>query len=121
MDKSLNGRRVLVVEDEYFIAQEVAEALGQLGAEVIGPVADTEAALSAIRDSLVHAAVLDLNIAGKLDFGIADELSRRGVPFVFATGYDAGAIPARFRHVVRVEKPYDVAQLVGELEAFLNR
>ena len=119
MERSLEGRRILIVEDEYFIAHDVAERLTLCGAEVVGPAADTDDALAAIRENVVDAAVLDLNLAGATDFRVADELVRRRLPFVFATGYDAGIIPARLQHVERFEKPYDVAALADFISGLL--
>lgn len=107
-----NAPRVLIVEDEYFIAQDLAEALQEAGAMVVGPAAHYDEALAAIANDGCDAAVIDLNLAGEADFRVADELARRGVPFVFATGYDAGIVPESHQQVQRFEKPYDTAEVV---------
>ena len=119
METPLEGRRILIVEDEYLIAHDVAERLTLCGAEVVGPAADIDDALAAIRENVVDAAVLDLNLAGRTDFRVADELLRRNLPFVFATGYDASIIPARLQHVERFEKPYDTAALAEFISGLL--
>lgn len=116
MSKFLTGRRVLVVEDEYYIADDLAMALHELGAEVLGPVPTQAGALSAIAGSdRIDAAVLDVNLRGETALPVIDALSRSGVPFVFATGYDAQVLPERYRHIPRWEKPYDAARLAESL------
>lgn len=116
-NKPLSGRRVLVVEDEYFIAQDVAAALRRAGALVLGPVASEAAATAAITASTdgVDCAVLDINLQGSLVFSLADTLAARGIPFLFATGYSDESVPARFASVPRLEKPFDVNALVEAL------
>jgi CheY-like chemotaxis protein len=88
---------VLVVEDEYFIADELARSLADLGADVVGPVAGENEALAFLDTEKVDLAVLDINLEGRIGFAVADALSRLAVPFVFATGYDRGTIPADTR------------------------
>jgi CheY-like chemotaxis protein len=59
----LAGRRILVVEDEYFLADDIHHALAQLGAEVVGPVPTLRGALEVLADeSRIDAAVLDINL-----------------------------------------------------------
>lgn len=114
--RCLSGRRVLVVEDEYFVADDVARRLEARGAEVIGPVGDVDDALDLIDDTeRLHAAVLDLNLKGEMAFPVADALIERGVPFVFATGYDQGAIPERYSKFARCEKPIDPDKIARAL------
>lgn len=112
----LRGRRLLVVEDEYFLAADVADNLKANGAEVIGPVGDIDDALDLIDDTeRLDGAVLDLNLRGEMAFPVADALLERGVPFVFATGYDQGVIPTRYRAIARCEKPIDVPRIARAL------
>jgi hypothetical protein len=60
-------------------------------------------------------AVIDINLRDQKAFPLADELARQRIPFVFATGYDTGAIPDRYRDVPRWEKPYDLAKMVEDV------
>lgn len=85
---SLAGRRVLVAEDEPLLALELEETLRGLGCEVLGPVPTLEEALHlAATPGRIDAAVLDINLAGRPSFPVADHLAGRDVPVVFATGY----------------------------------
>lgn len=105
-------RSVLVVEDEYFMARELAEALGANGIAVIGPVGSVDDALDLLDDSdQIDGAVVDINLQGEKAFPIADALLARGIPFVFVTGYDRSAIPARYDAVPRCEKPANVSDI----------
>lgn len=118
-EKPLSGCRVLVVEDEYMIADELQIELGSVGATVLGPVGTVEEALALIaREHHIDGAVLDVNLRGEMGFPVADLLVERGVPFVLTTGYDASSIPARFGEIARCEKPVNmkrVTQAIGQV------
>jgi DNA-binding NtrC family response regulator len=110
----LAGKRLLVVEDEYLIASDLVAALEEARAEVVGPAATVEAALQLVasEDSTLDGAVLDINLRDQRVFPVADALEARGVPFVFATGYDEGSIPPAYRGMPRYEKPVDKQKLL---------
>ena len=111
-ESTLKGRRVLIVEDDYFMADELRAEFQQAGAEVVGPVGRVSEALELVgRDEPIHGAVLDINLAGEMVFDVADALRARNVPFVFVTGYDAETIPAAYATVTRCEKPIDPATI----------
>jgi CheY-like chemotaxis protein len=93
---SLQGRRVLVVEDEAAEALMLEDLLAQAGCVVIGPAGTTESALNLIEQEAVDCAVLDVKLLDGQVFPVADTLVARGVPFVFATAYEADALGARY-------------------------
>ena len=112
----LDGRRILLVEDEYFIVRDMARAFAAAGAAVIGPAATVAEALRLIAASgPMDGAVLDINLQGEMVFPVADALTTRGVPFLFATGYDRETIPDRFAHCIRCEKPVKPDQVAKAL------
>ncbi|WP_064706370.1 response regulator [Rhizobium bangladeshense] len=116
MTATLVGRRLLIVEDEYLIARDLVQLLRNDGAEVIGPVATVDAALDLIDETpSLDGAVLDINLQGEMAYPIADVLTKRGVPFVFATGYDDAAILGRYRDVPRCEKPVAILKIAQSL------
>jgi CheY-like chemotaxis protein len=80
---------VLIVEDEYFLADDIEKALIALGAHVIGPIADLEEAIEQISRGGFDVAVLDINLHGRATYVIADRLEQATIPFMFATGYSA--------------------------------
>lgn len=120
MTQLLSNRSILVVEDEYFLADDIARAFQRAGAEVVGPVPDRDEALSLLSArQAIDGAVLDINLQGEMIFPVADALQARGIPFVFATGYDSSSIPGRYEHVPRWEKPFDVQSLVRALPSLV--
>jgi len=108
---------VLVVEDEYFIAREVALALENTGIQVLGPAGTLADARRILAQTKPGFAILDINLHGETIFDFADELAARGISFIFATGYDADVIPERYRDIPRWEKPFDAAVLARALSA----
>ncbi len=111
--RPLDGRRVLVVEDEYLIAMEVKRWLLRAGAEVVGPVPSVQRALDLIEDGSIDAAVLDLNLGRSgTALPIADRLSALGVPHLFATGDVQVSQGSGYEDRVRLEKPFLEAELV---------
>lgn len=117
----VTGRRILVVEDEYLIAFDVAEWLEEQGADVLGPVPSVSEALALLEATpLPDAAVLDINLGSEQVFRVADMLQASDVPFVFVTGYDTGLIPARYAAARRCIKPLDRTRLLRTLAEVLH-
>lgn len=102
----LQGCRVLVVEDDFLIADDFNRKLALAGARVAGPVATLDAAKTVyLHHPMPHVAILDVNLRGTLVFPFASRLLADGIPFVFCTGYGDDLIPACFASVPRFEKP----------------
>jgi PAS domain S-box-containing protein len=99
--------RVLLVEDEALVAMMIQETLAEFGFQVIGPVSTASEALAAVRDSHFDAAVLDINLGDSLVYGVAETLEKRGVPFVFVTGYDTESVDSRFSGIPVLQKPIE--------------
>ncbi len=117
----LGNCRVLVVEDEFYIADDVALALRTLGAEVVGPVPTKDKALALLdSEKTIDVAILDINLKEQAVYPVADALAQRGVPFVFATGYTAAAVPPEYQAVPLWEKPFDPQELARALPAVLG-
>jgi CheY-like chemotaxis protein len=122
VEENLKGVLVLVVEDEYLIADDLRKALTDAGAEIIGPVPAVGDAIEALRKAeRIDAAVLDINLRGEMIFPVADALLERGIPFVFATGYDRSSLPERFADFPRIEKPLHAEKLILILRGLVNR
>jgi len=101
---------VLVVEDEMCLAMMLQDLLEDAGYRVI-KAARVPAALSMAEGEAIDAAILDVNVAGREVFPVADELRRRGVPFMFASGYGDRGVPGEFREYPMLQKPYDPGAL----------
>ncbi len=108
---SLAGYRVLVVEDEYYIAMEVEATLQALGCVTVGPTSKLDEALRLAREEALDAAVLDVSIRGGPVFPVAEQLLARGIPFVLASGYSDWALPETLRDQPRLSKPFRSREL----------
>ena len=116
-DSGLNGRRILVVEDEYLIAGDIRDALLAAGATVLGPVPSVAQALDLIgSEPTPDGAMLDINLRGEEIFVVADKLVELGVPFIFATGYDRSFIPDRFAAMPSLVKPIKAPDILAALK-----
>ncbi|RZL29559.1 MAG: response regulator [Sphingomonas sp.] len=114
-EASLQDRRVLIVEDEYMIAEAMSRGLRRAGATVLGPVANVAAALALLRKEKVDSAVLDINLGDQKVYPVVDALLAQGARCVFATGNDPAEIPATYASMRRCEKPVDSVCLVQAL------
>ena len=114
-DQPLLGCRVLVVEDEYFLADDLRSELEAIVANVIGPVGDLGDARACVERDGFDVAVIDINLRGEAAYALADKLARQRIPFLFTTGYGAEVIPPRFENIIRWEKPYDVRRIAEDI------
>ncbi len=111
----LAGMRVLVVEDDYYLAADQRDLLRKAGADVVGPCGNVEDATRLIAAERIDCALVDINLGDGPCFALARRLREESIPFLFTTGYDAGAIPADLRDVRRFEKPTDEQMIVTAL------
>lgn len=112
----LAGQRILLVEDDYLTATDLADELENRGAQVIGPAASVNEALRLIESvDRIDSAVLDINLKGRMVFPVVDALTEQNVPFLFLTGYDQVAILAHYTDAAHFTKPVDPAEIVEAL------
>ncbi len=119
MSSTLEGKRVLVVEDEFLVAMMLEDMLVELGCTIAGVAAKPADAIELIASTQIDAAVLDVNLNGADSFPVAAALRNRGVPFIFATGYGGSRLTPEFSDYVVVEKPYrlkDLSEALGRLQ-----
>jgi CheY-like chemotaxis protein len=106
-DSALQGRRVLIVEDESLVAMLLETILEDMGCTPVGPVSNIDDALKAAADEPdLDAALLDVNVAGRQVFPVAEALKARGVPFLFSTGYGEGGLADDWRGHTTIQKPF---------------
>lgn len=106
---------ILVAEDEMLIAMMLEDRLEAMGYIVL-KAARLHRALELAQSEPIDVAMLDINLAGEDSFPIATVLQRRGIPFLFSSGYGADGLPAHWRGEKTIQKPYDVKQLVAALK-----
>jgi CheY-like chemotaxis protein len=120
MNESSTGQpRVLVVEDEYLIRMLLEDMLADLGYAVAAAVGTIAEAGKLAADEQFNAAILDVNLDGQEIFPVADVLAKRGLPFVFVTGYGEQSLPERYRSRPTLQKPFQPEQLKTALAALL--
>src|SRR5215207_10159342 len=79
---------VLIVEDDWLIAEDHAGILRGAGYCVIGPCASVGSALAAIDGNSIHAALLDVDLRIEKSYPVALRLQQLGIPFLFISGKD---------------------------------
>ncbi|MBM1220548.1 response regulator [Ponticoccus sp. SC2-23] len=118
---SIEGRRILVVEDEILVAGELADDIEELGGEVVGPAYSMSDALRISGSSEIDAAILDINLNGKEVFPVSDLLQARGIPFIFHTGTVKGPSALKlYDGVPVVSKPSLTIDLLQALQSVLG-
>jgi CheY-like chemotaxis protein len=117
-DKPLQGNRILVVEDQAFIALDLINGLNEAGAEIIGPAMSLERALEAAISEDLDCAVLDVMMHDGLVFPAASILRERGAGIVYYTGYyDLEALKRDWPSAQALFKPAPAHLLVRSVKA----
>lgn len=120
-ESTVQGRRLLIVEDDFFWADELSQTLRRAGASVLGPVATIEAALILLdAQPLPHAALLDIDLRGRRAHAVAEHLLARRIPFLIMTGFDAPFLPENLAAHPRLEKPIAPGTVLTALAALLS-
>lgn len=114
-------RCILVVDDEWLIADALDSMLRDLGHQVLGPAPSVSRALKLIAAGPPDAALLDISLGGEKSFPIARELEARGIPFAFLTGYSRPDLPTEFSERPLLSKPVPLAALRHQMSAMLTR
>lgn len=110
--------RLLVVEDEYLIRMLLEDMLSDLGYDVTAAVGTIAEARELATSGDFNAAILDVNLDGQEIYPVAEILAKRGLPFVFVTGYGEASLPASYRGRPALQKPFQ-AELLKETLAGL--
>ena len=120
-DSGLIDCRVLVVEDEYALAEDIRRELVEAGAVVVGPVPTIGKAMRLVQsEPRLDCAVLDINLGGEMVFPLAEALRARSIPFLFATGYDSGRTPEAYKDIPCLEKPVPPGEAARQLRLLLQ-
>jgi DNA-binding response OmpR family regulator len=117
---ALDGRKILIVEDEAPIAQSLASAVQQAGGVVIGPVASVAAAHAAMADNRLDGALLDIRLRNETSFPLADVLVVLNIPFVFVSGLSRALMPYAHRKRPLFDKPYEGTEVIEALAGLVR-
>lgn len=113
--RRLDGLHVLVAEDDHIQCDGIVACITDFGATVVGPAHSLSEARELVRSNSVDIAVVDIDLGDGDTFDFARTLQSRGLPFIFATGYNCGKVPAGFEHIKCLEKPFTEHALVSSL------
>ena len=119
---SLDGRRVLIVEDEVIVAFNMECEVQDAGGDVVGPahtLSEARQLLESNIDDGIDVAILDINICGESVWPIARALREREIPYVLASANcgDQHAVDPAFTDVPCFDKPVSMTRLVAALAA----
>jgi CheY-like chemotaxis protein len=116
------GARILVVEDNLLMAEVICDFLRSCGLQPVGPVGSVESGVHLVRHEEIDAAVLDINLQGRMCFPICSELLKRHVPFMFLSGYAGSAlVPSEFQAMRHIEKPFAPEEFQSVLQDLVGR
>ena len=113
--RPLEGKRILVLEDDFYLATDQKQLLERAGAQVIGPFGQGCDESDIDAGGRIDGAVVDINLGQGPRFGLARRLEQRAIPFLFVTGYNADVIPEDLSRVTRLEKPVSERDLISAL------
>lgn len=114
-DRTLSGHRIVILEDDYYQAQDCRQLLEAAGAKVIAITATVPDLSALLAEGRIDAVLIDINLGHGLSFDFARELKARGIPFVFLTGYDAAMLPDDLAGSGYLTKPADAARIKAAL------
>jgi DNA-binding response OmpR family regulator len=112
---------VLIVEDEPILGFALEDMVLAMGASEVTLLSRLEEAEAFLSQATPDLAILDVNIHGKLSYGIADRLLDAQVPYFFATGYGDRTHPSQHTAMPTVTKPYSTRDIEQAIEAALKR
>jgi PAS domain S-box-containing protein len=109
---SIEGKRILVVDDEPLLLMDLEETLTNSGCIVVGPASTLPQAKVLVGEAKFDAALLDVNLGGQRVDDLAAALTQKNIPFAFVTGYGSEGLPPSFRHAPLIGKPFSQQQLL---------
>jgi DNA-binding response OmpR family regulator len=110
--------RVLVVEDQWYVANALKALLEAEGMEVSGSAATTADALRLASEQKPVLAVVDMNLRGEMAYDLIDQLHDQGVRSVVVSGY--AVLPRLSGKVAVLQKPFNRRDLLEALRRTLS-
>ena len=114
-DRPLADLRILVVEDEFFIADELVRALSAAGAIAVGPASTIDEAEAYLLDGEIDGAILDMNLRGVIAGHLAEQALKMQLPCLVVSGYDEASLPETALNLPRLQKPVASCKVVHAL------
>ncbi|MBA2934173.1 response regulator [Sphingomonas sp. CGMCC 1.13654] len=115
-DKPLLGCRILIVEDNFLLAETVADVLENAGARIVGPFLDMVEALERLTElTAIDGAILDIGLGDQESYPLAEALQTTNIPFMFLTGLEREDLPKQFARTPHMLKPFSEERLIRSL------
>lgn len=114
-DRPLSGCRIVIVEDDYYQAQDSQQMLEQAGAKVIAVSATLPDLDGLLAEGRIDAALIDINLGHGMSYDFARELARHEIPFAFLTGYDSNVLPEDLSGRPCLSKPAEAGRVISAL------
>jgi DNA-binding response OmpR family regulator len=122
LDSALDGASVLIVEDEFIIAEYAKEVLTACAAKVVVATDIVEARVMIETPTRFDAAILNVKLAGRLSYSLAERLTEARIPFAFASGFDHLKLRADgFGSAAWLPKPYTPHKLLMMVTGLIGR
>ncbi|MBS0526839.1 MAG: response regulator [Proteobacteria bacterium] len=119
-EKCLSGKSVLIVEDNFLLAEDLRSSVEQAGAKIIGPIGDVSQALAAAQERKIDVALLDVGLKGQSSIAVARALAYRLIPFIIITGYVRDALPPELENALYLAKPVMTDSVLNVISALLT-
>ena len=117
---SAKALRVFVVEDEPMIRMMVTDMLEELGHRLVAEAGDVEDGAKLAKRADFDLAILDVNLNGKVITPVAELITARGRPIIFATGYGLDGLPEGFRDFPALPKPFQLETLAAAIDSVIR-
>ena len=115
-----SGGSIFLVEDEVMIRMMVADMLEELGYRVAAEAGEINEAIRLAQSAEFDLAILDVNVNGKVISPVAELISARNRPFIFATGYGSSGLPEEYRDRPALQKPFQIETLARMIDSTLK-
>jgi len=121
MASQINKLRVLVIEDEAVIAEQIKWFLEDAGMIVAGSFGNLADALAGAVNGEFEVALIDINLGGEDSYAVVDKLVERGIPFILMSGYIPDELPAAYAAHPSLTKPFEPQALLDIIKQVINR
>lgn len=119
--RAMSRPGILIVEDEWLVAEEHRTVLEEAGFIVIGPAPSVGQAIRLIECAPILAAIVDIGLNGESSAALIPYLQTRGIPFVFASGHAQADIRDSLRGHQILAKPILAKVLIETVRTLLAR
>jgi CheY-like chemotaxis protein len=115
----MKASNILLVEDEALIRMMIAEMVEELGHHVVAEAGNVETGRELAENASFDLALLDINLDGSIITPVAEAIEKRGLPFLFVSGYGSAGLPQGFRERPVLQKPFPISKLSDAIEAII--